>query len=56
VLTYIVETKAIEMTKAIKYDKGIEYFRGVEFHLIVLQNEAEVLALLPSIVADGLIK
>lgn len=39
VLTFIQETKQIEMTKAIKYDKGVEYFRGVDFHLLVLQNE-----------------
>ena len=55
VLYYLIREKQLKVTKAIKYEKAVEYFRAVDFHMLVLQNEAEILALIPNLTKDDMI-
>lgn len=34
-------------------EKSLEYFRGVDFHPVVLSHSAEILKMIPTIIADG---
>ena len=54
-MTYLTSEAGLKVHKGIQYDRAIEYFRGVQFHVITLQNEAEVLKRIPSFVEDKLL-
>ena len=57
VMDFIINKAGIKTHKGILMQRSnIDYFRGVHFHIAVLQNEAHILKMIPTLVKEGLVK
>lgn len=57
VIGFIINKVGVKTHKGLLMQRNnIDYFRGVHFHVAVLQNEAYIMKMIPTFVAEGIVK
>ena len=57
VIDFLINTVGIKTHKGILLQRSnVDYFRGVNFHVAILQHKAKIMAMIPTFIAEGLIK